>query len=251
MRAIQCHLQIMSSVDKLKLLAGLPIPLSDFSLLVHPATLIEIAKLGISKYFAYVNLLTLKKEEIKKLIKEAEEIDPFDFLIINSKHKEEFKKQTLEALKYFIREEVFFIPDMDCFVIGDFSESRFLTKDNFSEFQGILTDQNSLEKDNFKYVGENEAAKIIKEKIERGKKEIERVKNNRDNIPIEIADLVGSLTINSSLNIYNVWDISYYAFNDQFKRMRLLEQYNTGLQSIMAGADPKKIKLQDWIQSIQ
>ena len=66
-----------------------------------------------------------------------------------------------------------------------------------------------------------------------------------------MADLVASLTINSALDIVNVWSISYYAFNDQFKRMRILEQYSTGLQSIMAGADPKKIKLQDWIQSIQ
>lgn len=33
--------------------------------------------------------------------------------------------------------------------------------------------------------------------------------------------------------------------------MRLLEQYDTGLQSIMAGADPKKVKLEDWIKKIQ
>jgi len=33
--------------------------------------------------------------------------------------------------------------------------------------------------------------------------------------------------------------------------MRYLEEYNTGLQSIMAGADPKKIKLKDWIKNIQ
>ena len=66
-----------------------------------------------------------------------------------------------------------------------------------------------------------------------------------------MTDLIGSLTTKTSLNIVDVWQLSYYTFNDQFRRMRLLEQYSAGLQSIMAGADPKKIKLKDWIQSIQ
>ncbi len=85
----------------------------------------------------------------------------------------------------------------------------------------------------------------------KAKEKVERAKRVREESKIEISDLVGSLTSRTSLNILEVWNISYYSFNDQFKRMRILESYETGLQSLMAGADPKKIKLKDWIQSIQ
>lgn len=249
MQDIQWCLLIMNSPDKMKLLAGLPIPMSDFSCSLYPSTLREIATIGTSKYFKYINLLTIKKEEILTIVKE--EIDPFDFLIINASSQEEFKDELIEALKFFVKEEILFLPEIECFVVGDFQNSRMITKDNFNEFQKILSIQNFLEEDVVKFAGENASATYIKNKLEKGRKKIEQIKNKKLLEQIELADLVGSLSINSNLNICTVWDISYYAFNDQFKRMRLLEKYNTDLRSIMAGADPKKIKIQDWIQSIQ
>ena len=239
----------MNSIDKLKLLAGLPITMSDFTCSIYPATLKEIASLGVNEYFKYVNLLTIKEDEILKIVKEK--IDPFDFLFINSVYKETFKEEFVKALYFFIKDQILFLPDVEAIVIGKFEEERMLTKENFFEFQKIISAQNFIQEEIVKYTGEDEAAKMIKAKLEKSREKIERSKNKREDKLIEMADLVGSLTINSSLDIVNVWGISYYTFNDQFKRMRILEQYSTGLQSIMAGADPKKIKLQDWIQSIQ
>jgi hypothetical protein len=37
---------------------------------------------------------------------------------------------------------------------------------------------------------------------------------------MKLSDLIGSMTINDcGLNIENIWNISYYAFHDQLKRM--------------------------------
>jgi len=37
---------------------------------------------------------------------------------------------------------------------------------------------------------------------------------------MKLSDLIGSITINDcGLNIHNIWDITYYAFHDQLKRM--------------------------------
>jgi hypothetical protein len=37
---------------------------------------------------------------------------------------------------------------------------------------------------------------------------------------MKLSDLIGSITINDcGLNIINIWDITYYAFHDQLKRM--------------------------------
>jgi hypothetical protein len=37
---------------------------------------------------------------------------------------------------------------------------------------------------------------------------------------MKFSDLIGSMTINDcGLNMVNIWDITYYAFHDQLKRM--------------------------------
>lgn len=237
----------MSSIDKLKLLAGLPIPMSDLTFSVYPATLMEIAVLGVEEYFRYVNILTLNKKEIEAMSKDPE-MEIFDFILINCIHSQEFKNTFLEALKFFTREEVLFVKDMYCFIIGNFENQSFLSSENYEEFQTIIREQNVIsEKEKAK--GENLMAKRIREKLAKSRKIIDRVKQSKSEI--SLVDLIGSLSINTSLSIDRIWNISYYTFNDQFKRMRMVEQYETGLQSILAGADPKKVKLEDWIKNIQ
>lgn len=239
----------MTSIDKLKLLAGLPITMSDFTCSVHPATLMDMAIIGTSKYFQYVNLLTLKDSDVSRMT--GQSLDVFSFLTISAKYKELFKEELILALRFFIREDILFIPDLDSFVIGSFEEGRVLSATNFAEFQSILNVQNFVQEDIVKFTGEDDAAKHIKARLEKGRRKVEQIKSQREEDKIELTDLIASLSVNSPLDIERIWRISYYTFNDQFKRMRILEQYNTGLQSIMAGADPKKIKLQDWIRGIQ
>lgn len=245
---IQWYLQIMNSIDSLKLLAGLPIPMSDSTCFVHPKTLLEIAAIGVEKYFKYVNILTINDLDIKKILSDAD-ISIFDFVFLNCSQKNDFNDLFLEALNYFIKEEIIFVAEIESFVVGPFGEQRFLTRDNFSEFQEIIKSQNFLN-DKDKPTSEDEAAKRIKQSLAKSREKIAKIKGKSEE-KIEISDLIASLAINTSLSIDRIWNITYYTFNDQFKRMRLLEQYDTGLQSILAGADPKKVKLEDWIKNIQ
>lgn len=55
----------------------------------------------------------------------------------------------------------------------------------------------------------------------------------------------------NGLNLFNIWNLNYYAFNDQLQRLRMIEDYDIGIKSLMAGADSKKVKLKYWIRSIQ
>ena len=239
----------MSSIDRLKLLAGLPIKMSDSTCFVYPSTLKEIAMIGSETYFKYVNLCTINKKDIERFTKDKD-IDPFDFIFLNCVFKDEFREEFINALNFFTKEDVLFVKEMETFIIGDFEKSKFLLKDNYSEFQNIIIKQNFLDQE-LKSNGENEIAKKIKEKLARSREIISKIKQKNSNEEIDFSDLISSLAANSSINIFEIWNISYYTFNEQFKRMRLLEQYNTGLQSILAGADPKKVKLEDWIKKIQ
>ena len=73
-------------------------------------------------------------------------------------------------------------------------------------------------------------------------------KNNSD---LKFSDLIGSITIyNCGLNMSNIWDITYYAFHDQLKRMGWRDQFNINNQAAMAGAKLKKSQLKHWMRSI-
>ena len=48
----------------------------------------------------------------------------------------------------------------------------------------------------------------------------------------------------------NVWNITYYAFHDQLKRMGWRDQFNINNQMALAGAKVDKEKMKHWIKSI-
>ena len=74
----------------------------------------------------------------------------------------------------------------------------------------------------------------------------------KDDSNLDFVDLVGSLAAKGNgLNALNVWNLTYYAFNDQFKRMQAIEDYEQSLNALQQGADPKKVKLEYWVKNIQ
>ena len=55
-----------------------------------------------------------------------------------------------------------------------------------------------------------------REKVRRAKAK----KASQEKTDMQLSDLIASLTLNDcGLNIHNIWDITYYAFHDQLKRM--------------------------------
>lgn len=241
-------MSIQTSISRDQLLAGLPILMADGTCIVHPAKLHDIAKMGVQKFYRQLNFLTLTKEEIVKLFKDKK-ATPFMFVLTNCSMKEDFKREFCESLRFFTREKIEFLPQLEAFLIGKFEDMRLINAENYEDFQNIIRQQHSLSTVE-EEAKENSSAKRIKARLKEAREKVS--KSKKDDSNVEFADLVGSLPLgNIGLNIMNVWDLSYYAFNDQFKRMRIYQEYAVSLQSLMAGADPKKVKLKDWIQNIQ
>ena len=68
---------------------------------------------------------------------------------------------------------------------------------------------------------------------------------------MKFSDLIGSITINNcGLNMENIWNITYYAFHDQLKRMGWRDQFNINNQAALAGAKLNKNQLKHWMRSI-
>ena len=86
-----------------------------------------------------------------------------------------------------------------------------------------------------------------RDKVRRAKaKQAEKEKTD-----LKFSDLIGSITINDcNLNMENIWNITYYAFHDQLKRMGWRDQFNINNRAALAGAKLNKSQLKHWMRSI-
>jgi hypothetical protein len=79
----------------------------------------------------------------------------------------------------------------------------------------------------------------------------EKQKQKEGESSLELSDLIASLAIGGSgYNMLNVWDLTYYAFQDQLKRMSWREEFDINTRASLAGAKLDKNKLSHWIKSM-
>ena len=78
-----------------------------------------------------------------------------------------------------------------------------------------------------------------------------KAKKKNGETDIELSDLIASLAIgNNGYNMLNVWDLTYYAFQDQLKRMSWREEFDINTRASLAGAKLDKDKLSHWIKTM-
>lgn len=241
-----------------KFMAGIPIEIpteSGILCTIYPITLREIASIGAKNFYSYLNIFTLNKEDVDEYFKDQQidmDLTPFQFLLVMSKADSEYYKIVQKAFKFFLHEEIIILETNEAIVLGDINEERIIDNEYFEAIRTIVEKQNVLDTDNLSARMDNpsdaKAAQIIK-KLKEGRKMREKSKGNSN---LSFSDLVASLAAGGNgINILNVWDLTYYAFNDQFKRMQMKEEYENTYRSLLAGADPKKVKLNYWIDTIQ
>ena len=247
--------------EVLKFQRGSPVFIDDICA-VYPAKLGEIIDLGYSKFQQYLSVLTATKptnhitqdNEIKKLLSE---LTDFQYLLMMSTMDGEIHQLLKEAFLFFTHESVTFSLDPAQIVIGPLEEKHLMIEDKFYEFQQVLKRMYFLEVEGEEIIiNPDDDPHIVmlkrkmienREKVRRAKaKQAEKEKND-----LKFSDLIGSLTINNcGLNMDNIWNITYYAFHDQLKRMGWRDQFDINNRAALAGAKLKKNQLQHWIRSI-
>ena len=247
-------MDIANLINKEQFYAGIPAKIDNLCK-VYPVTLREIATVGAKNFYSYLNLFTLEKEDIDEFLKQQgieEDLTPFQFTLINAVGDQQYLNNLQEAFKFFLHEDkITVLADNEAIVLGELTEERLMMEENFNAVCTIISNQNMVQKSSAEERMNNpsdaKAAQIIK-KIKEGRKIREKNKSS----DLDFVDLVASLAAKANgINALNVWDLTYYAFNDQFKRMQMIEEYDNARQSILAGADPKKVKLEYWMKPIK
>lgn len=201
------------------------------------------------KFSGRLGLLLLTETEIANLIKEKsgeeiqiENINIFQFLLQSAEKDDNFLLELQEAFSTFIKEDIIILPRFNSIVIGPPEEKRWITKENFPDFQTILRIQNRKEVPEPPPENESDIARkmrLLREKREAVKRKQQQKEGGKAQ---DLADL---------LEIAEVFGIDYkekslYAFYGLIQRYRMKEKWDQDIQMLCAGADAQKIKADYW-----
>ena len=252
----------LTDSDIIKFQRGTPILLDDICAL-YPITMGEIADFGYEQFQTCLSALTATKpvfdktmgDELKQLLNE---LSDFQYILMMANLDQETNRIFREGFRLFCHEEIFFSLDPAQIVVGPLDEKHILNEEKFYEFQKILRYMYFLEQSDddevIIYDDDDPAVKTLKMLRKKRKKDLAKAKAKKaakEGTDIKFSDLIGSITINNcGLNMENIWNITYYAFHDQLKRMGWRDQFNINNQAALAGAKLKKKKLKHWIRSI-
>lgn len=239
--------------------------------------------IGLDKYGIYQKLLTISQEEIYDSINENP-IDgkphftipiseggapqpvratpkintapsPLEYILINCYQNKSFLKITQEAFEFFTHEEILPMYEEKMIYIGkleditkynNLSELPTLNESNFFDFQNLIR---SL-------VGQ----KIIEPPDPNEDPRITRMKAKaryRDKVKMESGQsiglsemLVAICCMGIGITPLNIGEMSYTAIQALFSTYQNKEKYELDIQSLLAGADSKKIKPKYWITNL-
>ena len=247
--------------EVLKFQKGTPILIDDICA-VYPATLGEIVDLGYSKFQQYLSILIAEKPEMKEkedpeLIKLIDELTDFQYLLMMTSIDPEVNRIVKEAFLFFTHENIVFSLEPAQIIIGPLEEKHLLTEEKFYDLQRILKRMSFIEQEGEEiiiYPDDPPGVKRLKMQMRKNREKVRKAKAKqaaREGSDLKLSDLIGSITIdNCGLNMENIWNITYYAFHDQLKRMGWRDQFNINNQAALAGAKMKKSQLKHWMRSI-
>lgn len=239
----------------LKCMKGSPVFLDDICA-IYPRTLGDIVDIGYSTFLKYINLFSMEKlslqdDNLNAILSELNDFQYFLFMVSIDSDSNQLAK---DAFYFFTHEQVIFSLEQEEIIIGPPQEKHLMVAEDFYNFRKILRRMYFLDvsKDDI-IIEEDDDPRVraIKKKLLERKKKLKKAKSKDNDSNMEFSDLIGSLTLNNcGLNIGNIWDITYYAFHDQLRRMGWRDQFNINNEMALAGAKVDKKKLKHWIQSI-
>lgn len=242
----------------LKCMKGSPVFLDDICA-IYPRKLGDIVDIGYSTFLKYINLFNMEKPSLQE-VKDNElsallnKLDDFQYFLFMVNIDSESNQLAKNAFHFFTHEQVIFSLEQEEIIIGPPQERHLMVAEDFYNFRKILRRMYFLDVSKDDIVIEEDddpRVRAIKKKLLERKKKLKKTKTKDNDSNVEFSDLIGSLTLNNcGLNMENIWNITYYAFHDQLKRMGWRDQFNINNQMALAGAKVDKEKLKHWIKSI-
>lgn len=226
---------------------------------IYPPSINEA--IGNEDFGVYQKIFTLSQEEIEDdFVNSGQDFNkvptPYEFLLSSCYHSKDFLDKCKEAFKFFTKEEITPLPQLGFFLIGDLEKTLADSKK--------LEDLVKLEEKDF-FEFQNEIRKTLGAKLvdppdpnEHPKIKAMKAKARyRDRIKakqgsgLDLTSIMAAICcMGMGLNPLNIGDISYASANILVNQYQLKERYQLDVDSLLAGADSKKVKPKYWIQQL-
>lgn len=234
---------------------ALPIKKKNYS--VYPPTLND--SLNNPNFTQWEGLFTTSQEELEDSIHEhSPSYDgpiptPWLFLLGSAYEDKEFENTMREAFRFFLHEEITILYENQVIVLGDLEgelakvgsaeELRIIDEEEFFNLQNTV--RTSLGIAPVEKPDPDESPRIKRMKAKARLRD--RIKAKKG-MGLSLGDsLVSICCMGIGLTPLNIGEISYAALGKIIDRYQKKEAYETDIQSILAGADAKKIHPKYWI----
>lgn len=248
-------LPLTNEDKKARSLCGLPIPVAGID--IHPLKLVDVLTIGENLYHYYLTTIVMLKKmmEIQSNLtaEELVEIDEFALLLYLAQHHPSFIQEIKRAIEYFLkpnRQIIFDVEKAKIFVYEIEEGERILVgyfdKNSYDEFIGVIKHQNHVGVDETEDERPaDEATRILLEQRKKAREAVAKAKGEQGE-KLSLADYISIINA-KSLNVKaDFLNVTVYSFYNYLERLMIIENYDVTLRQILAGVDPKKVKLKHW-----
>lgn len=244
----------MYSREHIEALAFIGAPCVFYDIcLIYPLKVGEV--IGIKSSFdIYLQTLTINRSFIirqfqkKKVDMSPSDMPtPFEFIMESARLDDTFLLELTRAFSTFIKEEVTILPDIKKVIVGSFDDLRFIDESNFTEFQNIIRLQNELEIEEEIPQDESPMARKFREKREL-RDAVKKNQQSGDEVTFQ-QSISAICVYGIGITPFNIKDLSMKAFYNLLRTSGSKEKYETEMNYLYNGADPKKLKPTYWINN--
>lgn len=238
---------------------GYPLPFGNICEVYPP----KIKDIIINKnYPVYKKLFFISQEDIEdEFVEQKVSFDelptPLEYIFTFAQADEQMAEVIRNGFEFFIHEPVTLLTDQNMIVIGDLAQElskiksvdqlRIIKEDNFFEFQQLLR-RSVGEKEIEPYnPDENPKVKYFKAKARLR----DRVKAKSKDALTLGSTLAAICCMGLNLNPLNIGELSQAAVSTLIRYYQEKSKYEIDIDSLLAGADSKKVKPQNWIRNIE
>ena len=231
-------------------------------ILIYPPLLKEV--ITNNSYSTYSRILTYSQEEIEDIyVKEKKDLSnfptPMEFMLNNCYHDSNYDAICKKAFQFFLKTEVSFLYEEKKIVIGNLerilssldslSQLIIISEEEFFDFQNLIrlaTDQKAIEPPN-----PNEHPRIKAMKAKARLRDKVKAKQNAKNGITLFSTMASICCMGLGLTPLNIGEMSYVAMQGILSQYQMKEKYEIDVDSLLAGADSKKVKPKYWIRNLE
>ena len=234
-------------------------PLSYKQFKIYPPKVKEVAANPF--YSQYLRILTFSQEEIEdEFIEKKVDIEkmptPFEFLLANCYNSKKVALLTKEAFKFFMKIDVEFFYEAKVIVVGNLKEILaeyksiddlvLIKEEDFFDIQNLIREASGEKKVEKPNPNEDPRVKIIKAKA-RYRDKIKAKQNKGISLS---TCLTAICCMGVGITPLNIGEMSYASVPAIMEMYQEKEKYHLDVDSLLAGADSKKIKPKYWIRNL-